>query len=214
MKIEILCAIGDIVYWVKKGAKRPVMPMEICKIKIYPLNDDNITEYKCRSKIDGAELCFIKDDIGKTVFLTEAEAIQVLTETKLLPCSICKSAPIFSETGPTVRPTVPSAPAILLPEVFSVRCDKCGYGIHRKTRQKAIQDWNSEQAKYEENGWIPCDKRLPRVNTDVLVTLSFFCTTKMAVSRLLLPKDSDIPFWDAKANVVAWRPLPEPYAGI
>ena len=61
-------------------------------------------------------------------------------------------------------------------------------------------------------GWIPCDEREPEENGDYLVTFkdgSVYATSYCDKAFFVL---SDV--WAAPAEVVAWRPLPEPYKEV
>lgn len=67
-------------------------------------------------------------------------------------------------------------------------------------------------SQYYHGGWIPVSNRLPDEGVAVLTQAKFKDDMKMAVSCRL-----DWNYWTGwgtrDVNIVAWRPLPEPYMG-
>lgn len=59
--------------------------------------------------------------------------------------------------------------------------------------------------------WIPCSERLPDKDGDYLATCCVCGYVYVGISRYLICDDGDI-FWELQ-NVLAWKPLPEPYRG-
>jgi len=77
--LELPCKVGDTTYRINKGAKNPIIPMTICKIGIlYFKTNDFVLEISCRDDIDSGNTHYFSTDIGKTVFLTQAEAEEAL----------------------------------------------------------------------------------------------------------------------------------------
>lgn len=63
--------------------------------------------------------------------------------------------------------------------------------------------------KFNNDGWIPVEKRLPEDDSMVLVT----CQTKKGI-RSVNRAYCDGAFWHGNGSmsgVIAWQPLPEPY---
>ena len=65
------------------------------------------------------------------------------------------------------------------------------------------------------NGWIPCSEKLPEVRQDVLVTVKY--TGFMGMHGYWIQTghmDAENDWWGncAGGEVIAWQPLPEPYA--
>lgn len=77
--------------------------------------------------------------------------------------------------------------------------DKCGKCSRRKWYQKGYED-----GKKDNDGWIPCEECLPEDGESVL------CTDGEYVYLVEYDADSDAGFGDMD-NMIAWRPLPEPY---
>lgn len=83
--------------------------------------------------------------------------------------------------------------------------------------RKAIQDLIDIQPTACDNGWIPCSERLPEKDDFYLTTVIF--EGKSSTCRHLFDTynsewlDSDyMPFVnDEISEIIAWRPLPEPY---
>lgn len=67
----------------------------------------------------------------------------------------------------------------------------------------------------KENGWIPCNERLPEIGQKIL------CQSKNRSGEIFVGiyrdkgKYKDSPYFDWKQNgfpsVISWMPLPEPY---
>lgn len=63
------------------------------------------------------------------------------------------------------------------------------------------------------NEWIPCSERLPDVEGCYIVTLTSYDGDHTCIS-LFNPKNPlDVKFWNEGLDVIAWRPLPEPWEG-
>ncbi len=93
--------------------------------------------------------------------------------------------------------------------------DKCGECSRRKWYQKGYED-----GKKDNDGWIPCDERLPEVDADIDETWEdddcpeYNVTIKGASEATTLKYSPDGDWFDANGcvyNVIAWQPLPEPY---
>lgn len=82
--------------------------------------------------------------------------------------------------------------------------DKCGECNRRKWYKKGYED-----GKKDNDGWIPCDERLPDTERSVLMCNANGCrdvgwwTGKRWVTGFSLA--------DVARDIIAWRPLPEPY---
>lgn len=109
---------------------------------------------------------------------------------------------------------------------------------HIKDRLKQYKDEYSKYGKYDglyvadalemleqlqddleqdekENGWIPCNERLPEIGQKIL------CQSKNRSGEIFVGiyrdkgKYKDSPYFDWKQNgfpsVISWMPLPEPY---
>jgi hypothetical protein len=96
------------------------------------------------------------------------------------------------EEKPTVEITEKQAILLLINNGWLVNHDK-------ELREK----WERPQGE-----WIPVSERLPDIEQDVLVCLTYKNTTHFAVTRLLNDKHW-LCFSDVE--VIAWQPLPEPY---
>ena len=59
--------------------------------------------------------------------------------------------------------------------------------------------------------WIPCSKRLPDEDVEVLVTDDAGGMVTIDVDRWGRYEDTGERFWYASQHVTAWMPLPEPY---
>lgn len=79
--IELPCTVGEIIYRINPGAKDPIIPMGVVSIELKGVTD-TFKEIKCKDCAFGGENYYRFTDIGKTVFLTEAEAEAKLAELK------------------------------------------------------------------------------------------------------------------------------------
>ena len=65
------------------------------------------------------------------------------------------------------------------------------------------------QALKKTNNWIPCSERLPEDSLNSVIGWDEFrarcCFVQYYNGRWLLGNDDDV------VNIIAWRPLPEPY---
>ncbi len=93
--------------------------------------------------------------------------------------------------------------------------DKCGECSRRKWYQKGYED-----GKKDNDGWIPCDERLPEVDADIDESWEdddcheYNVTIQGASEATTLKYSPDGDWFDANGcvyNVIAWQPLPEPY---
>ena len=75
------CKVGDTLYRVNKGAKEPVIMMRVLQLHIKQLHKDRTAiKIITINDDDMGENCYFLENIGKTVFLTQAEAEQRLKE--------------------------------------------------------------------------------------------------------------------------------------
>ena len=81
--LRLPCKVGDIIYRVNTGAKEPVIKMRVLQVNYKQLHKDRIViRIDAINDNDMRENCYLLEDIGKTVFLTQAEAEQKLKEMK------------------------------------------------------------------------------------------------------------------------------------
>ena len=78
---------------------------------------------------------------------------------------------------------------------------------------EAIEIVKQEAEQYN-NGWIPCSEKLPDVRQDVLVTVKY--TGFMGMHGYWIKTghmEAENDWWGdcAGGDVIAWRPLPEPF---
>ena len=79
--LRLPCKVGDIIYRVNTGAKEPVIKMRVLQVNYKQLHKDRIIiRIDAINDNDMRENCYLLEDIGKTVFLTQAEAEQKLKE--------------------------------------------------------------------------------------------------------------------------------------
>lgn len=75
------CKVGDTLYRVNKGAKKPVIMMRVLQLYIKQLHKDRtIIRIDAINDDDMGESCYFLENIGKTVFLTKSEAEAKLKE--------------------------------------------------------------------------------------------------------------------------------------
>lgn len=75
------CKVGDIIYRVNTGAKEPIIKMRVLQVIYKQLHKDRIIiRINAINDNDMGESCYLLEDFGKTVFLTQAEAEQKLKE--------------------------------------------------------------------------------------------------------------------------------------
>ena len=73
--------MGDELYRINCGAKEPIIKMRVLQIYFKQLHKNrNIIRIDAINDKDMGESCYMMDDLGKTVFLTRAEAEQKLEE--------------------------------------------------------------------------------------------------------------------------------------
>ena len=79
--LRLPCNVGDIIYRVNTGAKKPVIKMRVLQVYYKQLYKDRIViRIDAINDNDMGESCYLLEDFGKTVFLTQAEAEQKLEE--------------------------------------------------------------------------------------------------------------------------------------
>ena len=79
--LRLPCKVGDTIYRINKGAKNPVIIMRVLQVHIKQLHKNRtIIRIDTINDEDMGEGCYLLDDLGKTVFLTQAEAEQKLKE--------------------------------------------------------------------------------------------------------------------------------------
>lgn len=89
-------------------------------------------------------------------------------------------------------------------------------GVYVKVIQDMIEQLQGDLEQDEkENGWIPCNERLPEIGQKIL------CQSKNRSGEIFVGiyrdkgKYKDSPYFDWKQNgfpsVISWMPLPEPY---
>ena len=77
--LRLPCKVGDIIYRVNTGAKEPVIKMRVLQVNYKQLHKDRIIiRIDAINDNDMGESCYLLEDIGKTVFLTQEEAEQKL----------------------------------------------------------------------------------------------------------------------------------------
>ena len=71
-----------------------------------------------------------------------------------------------------------------------------------------------EKRTYLKDGWIPCNKELPKKSGRYLAIVTFGKNKFQIVEILIFKKDRNRWFRQGRGNeVIAWRELPEPYKG-
>lgn len=87
-------------------------------------------------------------------------------------------------------------------------CFKCKVFKFNYNHEKAIQAWEDFCTEYN-NGWIPCNERLPEDDHSVLI-----CGESGYIDSGWY-KDgrwwTGFSFADIMKDIIAWQPLPEPY---
>ena len=79
--LRLPCNVGDIIYRVNTGAKKPVIKMRVLQVYYKQLYKDRIViRIDAINDNDMGESCYLLEDFGKTVFLTQTEAEQKLNE--------------------------------------------------------------------------------------------------------------------------------------
>ena len=79
--------------------------------------------------------------------------------------------------------------------------------------ENAIEIVKQEAEQYN-NGWIPCNEKLPELRKDVLVTVKY--TGFMGMHGYWIKTghmEAENDWWGdcAGGEVIAWQPLPQPY---
>lgn len=77
--LKLPCAVGDTVYRINKGAKQPIIPLQVLNFKIFNNNLVESFKMECADEWDGG-YSYRKTDIGRDVFLTRPEAERALAE--------------------------------------------------------------------------------------------------------------------------------------
>lgn len=80
--VKLPCKVGDTVYRVNIGAKKPVIPMTVSEIHFLCYENKRVVRLDAIGKEDMDESCYRQEDIGKTVFITREEAEKKLEEIK------------------------------------------------------------------------------------------------------------------------------------
>ena len=86
--LRLPCKVGDCIYRVNTGAKEPIIKMRVLAVNYKQFYKDITVIRKDRTviriyainDIDMGESCYLLEDFGKTVFLTQAEAEAKLKE--------------------------------------------------------------------------------------------------------------------------------------
>lgn len=79
--LRLPCKLGDIIYRVNTGAKESVIKMRVLQVIYKQLHKDRIIiRINAINDNDMGESCYLLEDFGKTVFLTQAEAEKKLKE--------------------------------------------------------------------------------------------------------------------------------------
>ena len=79
--LRLPCKVGDTIYRVNAGAKEPVIKMRVLQVHYKQLHKDRIIiRIDAINDNDMGENCYLLEDFGKTVFLTQSEAEQKLKE--------------------------------------------------------------------------------------------------------------------------------------
>lgn len=74
--------VGDTVYRVNAGAKRPIIPMTVSEIHFLCYKNERAVRFDAIGKEDMGESCYRLEDVGRIVFLTHEEAVNKLEEMK------------------------------------------------------------------------------------------------------------------------------------
>lgn len=84
--------------------------------------------------------------------------------------------------------------------------------------KKTAKKYLLEKAEGKVNGWIPVDERLPENGDEVLVQWEFYsrCDNMTYTYIHIMRLNKMTGEWNGtygvpNGNVIAWRPLPEPY---
>lgn len=79
--LKLPCAVGDAIFRINKGAKIPIISMEVHEISMFYSRTNNfVIQIKCHDDIDGGEIFYSDSEFGRTVFLTKSAAEQALKE--------------------------------------------------------------------------------------------------------------------------------------
>lgn len=80
--VRLPCKVGDTVYRVNAGAKKPIIPMTVSEIHFLCYKNERAVRFDAIGKEDMGESCYHLEDIGRIVFLTREEAEKKLEELK------------------------------------------------------------------------------------------------------------------------------------
>lgn len=80
--VRLPCKVGDTVYRVNAGAKKPIIPMTVSEIHFLCYKNERAVRFDAIGKEDMGESCYRLEDIGRIVFLTHEEAERKLEEMK------------------------------------------------------------------------------------------------------------------------------------
>ncbi len=79
--LRLPCKVGDTLYRVNKGAKKPVIMMRVIQLYIKQIHKDRtVMRIDAINDADMGESCYLPCDIGERIFLTREEAEAKLKE--------------------------------------------------------------------------------------------------------------------------------------
>lgn len=74
--------VGDTVYRVNAGAKKPIIPMTVSEIHFLCYKNERDVRFDAIGKEDMGESCYRLEDIGRIVFITRKDVEKKLEEIK------------------------------------------------------------------------------------------------------------------------------------
>lgn len=74
--------VGDTVYRVNAGAKKPIIPMTVSEIHFLCYKNERAVRFDAIGKEDMGESCYRLEDIGRIVFITRKDVEKKLEEIK------------------------------------------------------------------------------------------------------------------------------------
>lgn len=74
--------VGDTVYRVNAGAKKPIIPMTVSEIHFLCYKNERAVRFDAIGKEDMGESCYRLEDIGRIVFITRKDVEKKLKEIK------------------------------------------------------------------------------------------------------------------------------------
>lgn len=79
--LKLPCAVGDAVYRINKGAREPIISMEVVEIGTLSLKTGGLAvQITCRDNIGRGEICYLNSDFGRNIFISREEAEAALKE--------------------------------------------------------------------------------------------------------------------------------------